>query len=106
MVVHPIQFLAHSIETGNVSTPGRSFVSPDFYPIQNTFKQLLQDALSRVNKLQLNAADASRNFASGESENLHELMIALEEAKIAMQFTIEVRNRAIDAYQELIRMQV
>ena len=106
MVVHPIQFFAPSIETGNVSTLNSSVVSPDSYPIQKTFKQFLQDALSEVNELQLDAADASRKFAAGELENLHELMIALEEAKIAMQFTIEVRNRVIDAYQDLIRMQV
>ena len=50
--------------------------------------------------------DASRKFATGESENLHELMIMLEEAKLALDLTVEVRNKAIEAYQELTRMQV
>ena len=106
MIVHPIQFFVPLMETGSIQEPSHISVPGNALPIQQTFKQVLQDALARVNDLQLKAGDASRQFASGESENLHELMIALEEAKVTLQFTIEVRNRAIEAYQELSRMQV
>jgi len=71
-----------------------------------SFRKTLKNALAKVNELQLNSDNAIEKFATGESDNLHELMIAIEEAKIALQFTIEVRNRIIEAYQELIRMQV
>jgi len=66
----------------------------------------MQTTLSHVNDLQVAAHEASRKFATGESENLHELMIALEEAKLVLDLTVEVRNKAVEAYQELSRMQI
>jgi flagellar hook-basal body complex protein FliE len=106
MVVHPIQFAVLPMGTGGMRGVDHISIPDNVLPIQQSFKQVLQNALLRVNHLQLKAEDAGRKFASGESENLHELMISLEEAKISLQFTIEVRNRAIEAYQELVRMQV
>jgi len=71
-----------------------------------SFKDTLKNALTKVNELQLDSDNAIEKFVTGESDNLHELMIAVEEAKISLEFTIEVRNRIIEAYQELMRMQV
>lgn len=71
-----------------------------------SFKETFKNALAKTNELQLNADNAMEDFVTGESENLHELMIGVEEAKIALQFTVEVRNRIMEAYQELMRMQI
>jgi len=46
------------------------------------------------------------NLSSGSVEDVHEAMIAMQKAKLALDFTIQVRNKVIEAYQEIMRMQV
>ena len=108
MQVHPVHFLIPSLETTGVKATASlsDGGATQTIAIQPSFRKLMQTTLSNVNELQLAAQEASRKFATGESENLHELMIMLEEAKIALDLTVEVRNKAIEAYQELTRMQV
>ena len=70
------------------------------------FKQMLENSIGQVNDL-LQAADkASADVATGKSENLHEAMVAFEKAETAMKFLVQVRNKALDAYHEIMRMQV
>ena len=108
MQVNPVHFLIPSLETNSIkaTTSLADGGAAQTIAIQPSFKKLMRTALSHVNDLQVVAHEASRKFATGESENLHELMIALEEAKLALNFTVEVRNKAVEAYQELSRMQV
>ncbi|MBF74937.1 flagellar hook-basal body complex protein FliE [Candidatus Poribacteria bacterium] len=108
MQVHPIHFLIPSLETTSIKSTSSlaDGGATQTMAIQPSFRKLMQSTLSNVNELQLAAQEASRKFATGESENLHELMIMLEEAKLALDLTVEVRNKAIEAYQELTRMQV
>jgi flagellar hook-basal body complex protein FliE len=47
-----------------------------------------------------------QHLAAGETANLHEVMVHLEESRIALQLALQVRNRALEAYQDLMRMQV
>lgn len=71
-----------------------------------SFSAFLQKSVSDVNHL-LNAADQKQTeVAVGKVENLHEAMIAVEKADTAMKFLVQVRNKAIDAYHEIMRMQV
>jgi len=56
---------------------------------------------------QLQRADANlQQLALGDANNLHQVMINLEEAKLSFQLLMQVRNRALEAYQEIMRMQV
>lgn len=71
-----------------------------------SFKETIKEALSKINKMQLKADKMAVNFALGRVENTHEVMIAIEEARLALQFLIEVRNRLVDAYQRIMYMQV
>ena len=71
-----------------------------------SFKDTIKEALSRINRMQLKADEMAVNFALGKVENTHEVMIAIEEARLALQFLVEVRNRLVDAYQEIMHMQV
>ena len=59
-----------------------------------------------VNELQVNAGELREQLISGESGDLHQVMIAAEEAGVAMELLIEVRNKLVDAYQQLMRMPV
>lgn len=74
-------------------------------PIQD-FKNAVTKAVSEVNNMQNNADKAAVKMATGDVEDVHEAMIAMQKAKLALDFTIQVRNKVIEAYQEIMRMQV
>ena len=74
--------------------------------IPQSFGSYLKKALDEVNALQHEADDATRAMLSGDLGDLHKAVIATEKASLAMQLTIEVRNKVIEAYQEIMRMQV
>lgn len=70
------------------------------------FDHFLGDNLSETNH-RLNAADqALQDLAMGKSENLHQTMMTMEEAKLSMQMLEQVRNRLMGAWQELLREQI
>ena len=73
---------------------------------QGSFRKMLQTSIAEVNQLQ-NAADNSiEQLVAGRSRNLHETMIAMEKADISFRLMMEVRNKIIEAYNEVMRMQV
>ena len=69
-----------------------------------TFGEYLTDALSKTNQLQTESLNAAR--AAGEVEDISQVVIASAKADLALKLTLQVRNRAVQAYQELMRMQV
>ncbi len=70
------------------------------------FGQALTDALSEVNQLQRQAGDASASLARGEQVNMADTVLAVEKANLALSFTVQIRNKLLEAYQELMRMQI
>jgi len=68
------------------------------------FADSLKKSLREVNEQQLLKEKAVESFASGENQNVHELMIQLQKAGVAMSLTSTVRNKVLDTYKELIRM--
>lgn len=62
--------------------------------------------LGAVNTSLIKAEQGVQQLAVGEATSLHEVMIHLEEAKLSFQLLAQVRNRLLDAYQEVMRMQV
>lgn len=88
-------------------------ITPNFAVAQSkdknnelNFKDFLLNAVDHVNKLQMEAQQTTAKLASGQIDNLHEVMIAVEKADIALQFAVQVRNKIIDAYNEVMRMQI
>lgn len=71
-----------------------------------SFAESVTKAVAEVNELQKTADDAAISLAKGEIEDVHQAMIAMQKARLAMDFTIQVRNKVIEAYQEVMRMQV
>ena len=71
-----------------------------------SFKGMLKDAVGEVNNLQKEADTLAIKLASGDVEDVHRAMIAMQKAKLALDLTIQVRNKVIDAYTEIMRMQV
>jgi len=71
-----------------------------------SFNDILKQALNSVQDLQKANANYNYLLATGEIENLHKIMIDAEKADIALQFSIQVRNKVLEAYQEIMRMQI
>lgn len=70
------------------------------------FGQLVTQGIDQVNA-QLKASDGDlRTLATGDTGNLHHVMIKLEETRLAFQLMLQVRNRLLESYQEVMRMQV
>jgi len=69
------------------------------------FGQTLTDSIKRVNDMQNNKNDMIESFASGKTENVHELMINLQKASTTMQMTTAVRGKVLEAYRELVKIQ-
>jgi flagellar hook-basal body complex protein FliE len=68
--------------------------------------KFFSELVSKVNDMQTQSDQAIQGLATGENKNLHEVMISMEKASISFQFLSQVRNKAVEAYQEVMRMQV
>ncbi|XGC80433.1 flagellar hook-basal body complex protein FliE [Bdellovibrio bacteriovorus] len=71
-----------------------------------SFADTLKDAVSNVNEMQKASDKAMQNLATGKTDNVADVMIAAEKADIALKVMVQVRNKIIDAYQEVMKMQV
>lgn len=73
---------------------------------QLPFADVLKDALAKVNEYQLQAEEMAQKLATGEIEDIHQVMIATEKASLSLQLAVQARNKIVDAYQEIMRMQI
>jgi flagellar hook-basal body complex protein FliE len=71
-----------------------------------SFSNLLGNLVEEVNSRQVAANDSVTGLLNGQNVNLHQAMIAMEEASVSFQLMVEVRNKLLDSYQELMRMQI
>ena len=71
----------------------------------NSFSDTLSASINKVNELQHEKNAMVTSFASGETQNVHELMISLQKASVAMKMTSAVRNKVLEAYKELSKIQ-
>ncbi len=73
---------------------------------QGVFGDMLKQAVTEINQLQNSADKAITNVQLGQSGSIHEAMIALEKADLSFRAMMQVRNKILEAYQEVMRMQV
>jgi flagellar hook-basal body complex protein FliE len=71
-----------------------------------SFADTLKDAVGSVNELSREASVQVQKLATGETKNIPEVMIAAEKSSVAFKLLMQVRNKIIDAYQEVMKMQV
>jgi len=71
-----------------------------------SFSDILNNAIEKLNDTQIKADNLAMEFLTGEVQDLHQVTIAMQEAKLSMQLAVEVRNKVVEAYQEISRMQV
>lgn len=90
------EMMKNGLEPGNsdASEGGGSFVSA------------LKDSMDKVNTYQVQADQAIKELAAGRTKNIHETMLTIERADTSLKLMMQVRNKVLDAYREIMRMQV
>lgn len=73
---------------------------------EKTFANMLENSIEKVNELQVHADKAIKELVAGRTKNVHETMLAVERADLSLKLMMQVRNKIIDAYREIMRMQV
>jgi flagellar hook-basal body complex protein FliE len=71
-----------------------------------SFSEYLNEQVSKVNDKMVTADTAVSDVVTGKSKNLHEMMVALNQADLSLRMLTKVRNKALEAYQELMRMSI
>lgn len=102
MAINPISFMtpAQSVNELNVQnqiTPANA---------QQQFSNALKEAIASVNEHQKTSDTMTQKLINGGDVDLFEVMVAAQKASVTLNTTIEVRNKAVEAYQEIMRMSV
>jgi len=71
-----------------------------------SFADIVQENIAEVNELEKEADQLTEDFALGKTDNIHDVAIATEKARIALDLTLEVQRRVVDAFDEVMRMQI
>lgn len=74
--------------------------------LEKTFASYLMDELTKVSDLEKESTALTEDFAAGRTDNIHQVLIAAEKADIALQFTMQIRNKIMDAYKEIMNMPI
>ncbi len=72
----------------------------------NSFTDILEDFIKDVNNDLLEAKEAEKRLMAGEVENIQELLYKISKSEISLRLITEIRNKALESYQEIMRMQV
>jgi flagellar hook-basal body complex protein FliE len=94
-----VQFGKSIQGVSGVSDPAKPKTAGD-----SSFERVLQKSLEEVNELQGQADQAIGELATGQTEDLHRTMILMEKAEMSLKLMVQVRNKLLDAYQEIMRM--
>lgn len=70
------------------------------------FANMLGNAMNQVNQSQIQAQQSAQNLTNGSETNLHNVMISAQKAEITLTAAVEIRNKVINAYQSIMRMQI
>ncbi|HEY8425810.1 MAG TPA: flagellar hook-basal body complex protein FliE [Limnochordales bacterium] len=95
-----------SVSVSSAGTAARPGAASAGAPGVRPFGEILKDAVAQVNALQLEAQQMAEAVARGELTDMHRLALTVERAQLALELTVAVRNKLIEAYQEISRMPV
>ena len=71
-----------------------------------SFQSVFADAINQVQEVQQNANTSVTKFLSGENEEIHHVALATQQSELAFEMFMQVRNKVVQAYQEVMRMQM
>jgi flagellar hook-basal body complex protein FliE len=75
-------------------------------PTKTSFADQLKSAINEVDQLQTNREQMVEGMVTGQATEVHDVMIAAKEAQLAFELLLEVRNKLLESYQEIMRLQV
>ena len=96
----PIQ--EHALRGAMESAMGRNTSKPGIKEVGNSFSELFENVLVGANKMQVQAKAKVDGLLTGEVNDIHEVMVAFNQADLSFRFMVEMRNKLQDAYQELM----
>ena len=99
MEIDPLKMMP--VQMHAISHFGNQFTEPP-----KSFGEFLVDALKATNELQKQSDAMNAALAAGRVEDISQVMVASQKAEISIQLALQLRNRAVSAYQEIMRMQV
>lgn len=73
---------------------------------KNIFSEVISDAINKVNDKQISADNSIESLIKGDDITMHEVMLSMQESQLSMQLLIEVRNKMVEAYQEINKIQL
>ncbi len=82
---------------------------PDSHPVakaESDFSKMIKSTIDQATKAEQQSNTAIDKLNSGEAKNLHEVMIAVEEADISLKMLVQFRNKALQAYDDIMRLQI
>lgn len=100
--VEALQAVLPSLNAGAAG----GFLPPGVAPSIGGFGQLVSQGLSQVNQQLLASQTDLQHLALGDAQNLHQIMINMEETRMSFQLMMQVRSRLLEAYQDLMKMQI
>ncbi len=74
--------------------------------VEASFKNTLNEFLQDVNEIQKEAASATEAFLNGEITDIHQVTIAAQKARVSLELLLNIRNKLMESYQEIMRMQI
>ncbi len=88
--------------------PQIPLTSPASQPAGKTgdFQNLLESAIGQVERSRAGAEQMTKDFISGDNEEVHAVALATQRAELELDLTLQIRNKVVSAYQEIMRMQV
>ena|SRR5690554_5164646 len=99
MMINPIN--------GNFSLAlSESIKEKDSQAESSSFIDLFKESINKANQLQLGADRVTEEFILGNIDDIHQVTIATEKAQLALNLTIAIQNKVLDAYNEIMRMQI
>jgi flagellar hook-basal body complex protein FliE len=99
MTVGSIEFIAPEITIGDIAG-----IKPT--ATTDSFAGWLTREMNAVNSRLLSSDKQIRDLSAGKNDNLHQVMLSLEQARLEFELVLQVRNRLLEGYQEIMRMQI
>ena len=98
--MNPVQI---NIQPQELALPTKPPLERALAPTQS-FKDMLSEFVNSVNDIQSQAATTEQSFLKGEITDIHQVMIAVEEASVAFELLMQTRNKLLESYQQIMRM--
>lgn len=105
--MNDIDLMVNQLRAVAAQAGGGASASANASAPSQDFAALLQSAVDEVNNTQLDARQLTRQFEAGNAEvNLQDVVLSLQKASLSFQTMVQVRNKLVSAYQEVMNMQV